>query len=73
MSVDPITIVEIAKSIAGIDPEAKTMMKKRLSICVRCPSGAYEKGFCRPSKGGCGCSLWLKTQAKSQTCPLGHW
>jgi hypothetical protein len=67
------TIIEIGKAIAGLDPEAKERMRARLKVCVACPSGAYRAGFCGRLKGGCGCNLWLKTQAKSESCPLGHW
>ncbi len=28
---------------------------------------------CNENKGGCGCSLSLKTRALSSDCPLGKW
>lgn len=28
---------------------------------------------CNEKKGGCGCSLSLKTRALSSECPLGKW
>jgi hypothetical protein len=73
MPITSSSIMEVAKTISGLDPEAKIMMRERLRICVECPSGAYDKGFCRRKEGGCGCNLWLKTQARSEKCPKGHW
>jgi hypothetical protein len=54
----------------------------RLEICKSCTlydtigSGCMVSGTqpcCDESKGGCGCSLTLKTRALSSDCPLGKW
>jgi hypothetical protein len=54
----------------------------RMQICNRCDlldvqgDGCMIPGTqpcCNEKKGGCGCSLSLKTRALSSECPLGKW
>lgn len=54
----------------------------RMDICKNCSlydstgSGCMISGTqpcCDENKGGCGCSLKLKTKALSSDCPLGKW
>ena len=55
---------------------------ERLNICQGCTlydfqgSGCLVPGTqpcCDQTKGGCGCSLKLKTRSLSSECPLGKW
>src|SRR5438128_1072308 len=60
------------------------MAAHRMSICRECKlfdngednSACIMPGTqpcCNRAKGGCGCSLYLKTRSVSSNCPRGHW
>lgn len=56
--------------------------KERMEICLACDLYTTEDDgcmvtltapCCNKAKGGCGCSLGLKTRSLSSDCPLGKW
>lgn len=62
--------------------DVELIATERLEICRACElydtlgDGCVVKGTepcCNQSKGGCGCSLGLKTRSLSSECPLGKW
>ena len=64
--------------------DVEAIAEERLAICKACPSELYdEQGLgcivgltapcCNELKGGCGCSLKLKTRSLSSECPKGYW
>lgn len=62
--------------------DIEEIAEQRMKICVKCSlydaqgEGCFVKGTqpcCNQNKGGCGCSLSLKTRALSSDCPMGHW
>lgn len=48
---------------------SKETYKKRMRICLACPS--YEESFKRCKE--CGCFLILKAALKTTECPLNKW
>ena len=62
--------------------DVELIATERMNICRVCDlydtigTGCVVKGTepcCDQSKGGCGCSLSLKTRSLSSSCPKGHW
>jgi hypothetical protein len=62
--------------------DVEEIAEQRMNVCRRCPlydgngSGCMVPGTqpcCNEKKGGCGCSLGLKTRSLSSSCPKGHW
>lgn len=62
--------------------DVEQIAEYRISICKGCPlyddkgEGCVLPGSqpcCNENKGGCGCSLSLKTRALSSECPLSKW
>jgi hypothetical protein len=62
--------------------DVEEIAQQRMQICIGCAlydvqgNGCFVPGTepcCDESKGGCGCSLSLKTRALSSDCPLGKW
>jgi hypothetical protein len=62
--------------------DVEEIAQHRLDICKECTlfdekgEGCLVPGTapcCNEKKGGCGCSLSLKTRALSSGCPLGKW
>lgn len=62
--------------------DVEAIAKARMDICVQCSlydtlgTGCLVPGTepcCNQDKGGCGCSLKLKTRSLSSDCPKGHW
>jgi hypothetical protein len=62
--------------------DVEEIAKHRLAICNACDlfdiagEGCTMPGTqpcCNEKKGGCGCSLSLKTRALSSACPQGKW
>lgn len=64
--------------------DVEFIAEERMKVCRKCPSGCYDASgegcmipgtapCCNQNKGGCGCSLSLKTRALSDKCPFGHW
>jgi hypothetical protein len=62
--------------------DVEAVAKHRMSICKKCKlydetgEGCMVPGTqpcCNEKKGGCGCSLSLKTRALSSDCPLNKW
>lgn len=45
--------------------------KYRTGVCGACPIN--NAGWCDDTKGGCGCNLSLKVQARPAFCPVGKW
>ena len=62
--------------------DVEEIAQHRMEICNQCDlldeqgDGCTMPGTapcCNEKKGGCGCSLSLKTRALSSDCPLGKW
>ena len=62
--------------------DVEEIAQHRMQICNNCDlldeegEGCIIPGTqpcCNEKKGGCGCSLSLKTRALSSECPLGKW
>jgi hypothetical protein len=62
--------------------DVELIAEHRLNICKKCKlyddkgEGCTVPGTqpcCDETKGGCGCSLSLKTRALSSDCPLDKW
>jgi hypothetical protein len=62
--------------------DVEEIAQHRMQICGECElldvqgDGCMVPGTqpcCNEKKGGCGCSLSLKTRALSSECPLGKW
>lgn len=62
--------------------DVEQIADQRMSICRKCElydkkgSGCIVPGTqpcCNQDKGGCGCSLSLKTRSLSSACPLNKW
>jgi hypothetical protein len=62
--------------------DVEEIAQHRMQICNECDlldvqgEGCMVPGTqpcCNENKGGCGCSLSLKTRALSSDCPLGKW
>ena len=62
--------------------DVEEIAQQRMQICLSCElldvqgEGCFVKGTqpcCNQDKGGCGCSLSLKTRALSSECPKGYW
>jgi len=62
--------------------DVEEIAQHRMQICEACElldvqgEGCTLPGTqpcCNENKGGCGCSLSLKTRALSSDCPLGKW
>lgn len=62
--------------------DVEEIAEERLQICRRCDvyddkgEGCLVPGTqpcCNEKKGGCGCSLSLKTRSLSSECPLNKW
>lgn len=62
--------------------DVEEIAQHRMEICNQCDlldvqgKGCMVPGTqpcCNEKKGGCGCSLSLKTRALSSDCPLGKW
>jgi hypothetical protein len=62
--------------------DVEEIAQHRICICKACDlydidgEGCIVPGTapcCNEKKGGCGCSLSLKTRALSSDCPLGKW
>ncbi len=62
--------------------DVEEIAQQRMQICNECElldvqgDGCMVPGTapcCNENKGGCGCSLSLKTRALSSDCPLGKW
>ena len=62
--------------------DVEEIAKQRMNVCRRCSlyddkgTGCMVGGTepcCDETKGGCGCSLNLKTRALSSSCPKGNW
>lgn len=62
--------------------DVEEIAQHRMQICNECElldvqgDGCMVPGTqpcCNEKKGGCGCSLSLKTRALSSECPLGKW
>lgn len=64
--------------------DVEQIARKRMTICVKCPSDAFDsvghgcmvpgtQPCCSLIKGGCGCSLGVATRSLSKACPKGHW
>jgi hypothetical protein len=62
--------------------DVEEIAQYRMQICNNCDlldeegEGCMVLGTqpcCNEKKGGCGCSLSLKTRALSSECPLGKW
>ena len=62
--------------------DVEEIAQHRMQICNECElldvqgEGCMVPGTapcCNENKGGCGCSLLLKTRALSSDCPLGKW
>jgi hypothetical protein len=62
--------------------DVEEIAQHRMKICNECDlldeegEGCVVLGTqpcCNEKKGGCGCSLSLKTRALSSECPLGKW
>jgi hypothetical protein len=62
--------------------DVEEIAQHRMQICQECDlldvqgEGCMVPGTqpcCNEKKGGCGCSLSLKTRALSSDCPLGKW
>jgi hypothetical protein len=62
--------------------DVEEIAQHRMQICNQCElldvqgEGCTVPGTnpcCNEKKGGCGCSLSLKTRALSSECPLGKW
>ena len=62
--------------------DVEEIAQHRMQICNNCDlldeegEGCMIPGTqpcCNEKKGGCGCSLSLKTRALSSECPLGKW
>lgn len=62
--------------------DVEQIAQYRMQICNKCDlldvqgEGCMIPGTqpcCNEKKGGCGCSLSLKTRALSSECPLGKW
>jgi len=62
--------------------DVEEIAQHRMQICKECDlldeqgDGCMVPGTqpcCNEKKGGCGCSLSLKTKALSSDCPLGKW
>lgn len=62
--------------------DVEEIAQHRMQICNKCDlldeegEGCTVPGTqpcCNEKKGGCGCSLSLKTRALSSDCPLGKW
>ena len=64
-------IYEGWKNLIFKNKQVEDVALPRLEICAKCP--IRTNGICDSSKGGCGCSLSLKTRALSSECPLGKW
>jgi hypothetical protein len=62
--------------------DVEMIAEQRMAVCRSCKlydergRGCTVPGTapcCNEKKGGCGCSLSLKTRSLSSTCPLGKW
>jgi hypothetical protein len=62
--------------------DVEEIAQERMNVCRSCSlydgkgTGCMVGGTapcCNKDKGGCGCSLSLKTRALSSDCPLGKW
>jgi hypothetical protein len=62
--------------------DVEEIAEQRMHICKGCSlydeegTGCFVSGTqpcCNQDKGGCGCSLSLKTRALSSECPMGFW
>lgn len=62
--------------------DVEEIAKERMEICAQCDtfdkegSGCLAPGThpcCDQTKGGCGCSLELKTRSLSSACPKNKW
>lgn len=62
--------------------DVELIARQRMNICQGCTlydfqgSGCLVPGTepcCNQDKGGCGCSLKLKTRSLSSECPIGKW
>jgi hypothetical protein len=75
-------IIEGIKNSVFKKEDVEEIAAQRISVCADCPlytnddKGCTLPGTtpcCDETKGGCGCSLSLKTRALSSDCPLGKW
>jgi hypothetical protein len=75
-------ILEGVKNSVFKKEHVEEIAEHRMSICHFCDlyteddKGCIMPGTspcCNQDKGGCGCSLKLKTRSLSSDCPLGHW
>ena len=65
--------------------DVEEVSRERMKICESCPSGLYaisgaeacsipfSHPCCNEAKGGCGCSLYVKTRSLATSCPKDHW
>lgn len=64
--------------------DVEEIAAERMRICRLCPSDLYDKSgdgcmipgtapCCNSIKGGCGCSLEIKTRSLSSACPNNYW
>jgi hypothetical protein len=62
--------------------DIEEIAEQRMYICKGCSlydeegTGCFvpkTQPCCNQDKGGCGCSLSLKTRALSSECPMGYW
>lgn len=75
-------ILEGVKNNLFKKEDVEEIAQTRLKICYACETFDLEgKGCmvpgtqpcCNQDKGGCGCSLSLKTRSLSSSCPLDKW
>jgi hypothetical protein len=64
--------------------DVEEIAEERMRICRLCPSDLYDESgdgcmipgtapCCNQLKGGCGCSLGIKTRSLSSSCPKNYW
>jgi hypothetical protein len=62
--------------------DVEDIASQRIQICEQCDTYDSEgtgclapktQPCCDQNKGGCGCSLGLKTRSLSSSCPKGKW
>ena len=74
-------IVRGFTEVVGVKADEATA-KKRMELCVNCPTFDIESRTCDANKGGCGCFVDIKTKyleidlqfhKETVKCPLGKW
>jgi hypothetical protein len=75
-------ILEGIKNSVFKNEDVEHIAQQRMQICNKCALldvqgvGCFVPGTqpcCNEKKGGCGCSLALKTRALSSSCPKHKW